>query len=95
LDHLRVQLHPGIDRLGQGKDPVVVGHLQGVGALPLAPILGGLTLAARAVAVATGVVEAALLSTALTFQARLTEGFGPTGQKVVTDLPLAGVEAVA
>ena len=89
-----MDLRPRIDLLGQREHQVVVGDLQGVGALAFAPGLGGLALAARTMAVPAGVVETGLLAAALALQAGLAQSFGTTGQDVVADLPLAGVEGV-
>ena len=46
-------------------------------------------------AVAAGEIETALLAAVIAPQPGLAESLGTTGQDVMTDLPLAGVEGVS
>jgi hypothetical protein len=65
IDELRVQLDPGVDALGQGEHYVVVGQIQGLRTLTLAPLPRGMVLTGRTVTVPAAVVEVLLVAAAL------------------------------
>ena len=94
IDLLGMDLDPAVEDVREGEDQMVIGHRQGGGALTLAPVLRGAALAARAVAVTTGVVEEGALPAGITFQGEAAQGGGAAVQKVVTDLPVARAQWV-
>ena len=74
--------------VGQREDDVEVGDGEQVGAAGLEPVLLGEQLALRAVAVATGVVDGAAVSAAVTLFEVTAEGGGAAGREGTQDLVL-------
>ena len=86
VELLGVHFDPAVEDIGQGEDQVMIGDRQDRGALALAPGERGQALAARAVAIATGVVEERRLAAAVAFEEQAAEGLGAAGADVMTPL---------
>ena len=61
IDFPIVDLHPGIEYMGQGEDQMVIGHRQHRRALTSAPVIRCAPLTARTVTVAAGMISRLLL----------------------------------
>ena len=92
VDLLGMDLHPAVEAIRQGEDQVVVGHRQHRGLLAPAPLLGGPALAARAVAVAAGVVVGRVVAAVPAAQLQPAQGRGAAIHYMMAHPPLAGAE---
>jgi hypothetical protein len=90
VDLFGMDLDPTVQVVRQGEDQMVVGHRQHRRALALAPVLGGPALAARAMAVAAGVVKERALPAAVALQGEAAQGRRTAIQDMSAHLPLAG-----
>ncbi len=88
IDLLGLDLDPAVEGVGQGEHQVMVGHRQQRGALAFAPGLGGVALAARAVAIAARMVEQRAFPARVACQRKAAQGGGPALGDVMADLPL-------
>ncbi len=88
----RMPLDPGVERVRQREDQVVVGHRQHGGAFAFTPGLGGLALAARAMAVAAGVIQRRGRLAVIALEREPAERRGAAVEDMPADLLLARVQ---
>jgi len=92
VDHLGMGLHPGVEPMGQGEHPMEVGHRQLVGALALAPLLGGPSLALRPVGVAAAAVARLLGPAPVATPLQTAQRLGATAHQVAAHPLLLGIQ---